>query len=161
MSRSALGTYHAFVLNLCSIRPKLAVTLTFWDFREFAQWPHVAGQGLLLGGKKPVLPVIIQSPRSETIRSAESPLQDDHRRPVASSDGWSNHEVHSVCDRSGILECELFASAYRRFVAETIRHPVVEVSGRVKAFANGNGYTLQVEACTTQAPFDGHHFVYR
>ena len=52
----------------------------------------------------------------------------------------------SVCDYSGILECELFASAYRRFGAETIRHPVVEVIGKVKPFANGNGYTLQVEA---------------
>jgi DNA polymerase III alpha subunit len=50
----------------------------------------------------------------------------------------------SVCDYSGILECELFASAYRRFGVETIRHPIVEVSGKVKPFAN-NGYTLQVE----------------
>jgi DNA polymerase III alpha subunit len=36
----------------------------------------------------------------------------------------------SVCDYSGMLECELFARAYRTFGAETIRHPVVEVSGR-------------------------------
>ena len=42
----------------------------------------------------------------------------------------------SVCDYSGVLEYDLFASAYRRFGAETIRHPVVEVSGRVKPFAN-------------------------
>ena len=52
----------------------------------------------------------------------------------------------SVCDYSGILECELFASVYRRFGVETIRHPVVEVRGKVKPFANSNGYTLQVEA---------------
>ena len=51
----------------------------------------------------------------------------------------------SICDYSGILECELFASAYRRFGAETIRHPIVEVRGKVKPFANRNGYTLQVE----------------
>ena len=52
----------------------------------------------------------------------------------------------SVCDYSGMLECELFARAYRTFGAETIRYPVVEVSGKVKPFANSNGYTLQVEA---------------
>jgi DNA polymerase III alpha subunit len=52
----------------------------------------------------------------------------------------------SICDFTGILECELFASAYRRFGVETIRHPVVEVIGKVKPFANRNGYTLQVEA---------------
>ncbi|MGC2579512.1 MAG: OB-fold nucleic acid binding domain-containing protein [Terrimicrobiaceae bacterium] len=52
----------------------------------------------------------------------------------------------SICDYSGILECELFASAYRRFGVETIRHPIVEVSGKVTPFANRNGYTLQVDA---------------
>lgn len=52
----------------------------------------------------------------------------------------------SICDYSGILECELFASAYRRFGVETIRHPIVEVRGKVKPFANRNGYTLRVEA---------------
>jgi DNA polymerase III alpha subunit len=37
----------------------------------------------------------------------------------------------SICDYSGILECELFASAYRRFGIGTVRHPVVEVRGKV------------------------------
>lgn len=52
----------------------------------------------------------------------------------------------SVCDYSGVVECEIFAAAYKRFGIETIRHPVVEVSGMVMPFANGNGHTLQVSA---------------
>jgi len=51
----------------------------------------------------------------------------------------------SLCDRTGTLECELFASAYRRFGSETIRYPVVEITGRVMPLTNGNGQTLQVE----------------
>jgi hypothetical protein len=33
-------------------------TAQFWEFRELAQWPHVAGQGMLLGGEKPALPLV-------------------------------------------------------------------------------------------------------
>jgi hypothetical protein len=40
----------------------------------------------------------------------------------------------------------LFASAYRIYGVETIRHAIVEVSGKAKPFANRNGYTLRVEA---------------
>jgi len=50
----------------------------------------------------------------------------------------------SVCDRSGILECELFADAYKRFGVETIRHPVVEISGKVTPTEPGTGQTLRV-----------------
>ncbi len=52
----------------------------------------------------------------------------------------------SICDYSGILECELFASAYKRFGVMTVRHPVVEIEGTVQPFDNGNGHTLQVHA---------------
>ena len=52
----------------------------------------------------------------------------------------------SVCDNTGIIECELFADVYKRFGVETIRHPVVEITGKVVPFANGNGHTLQVLA---------------
>ena len=51
----------------------------------------------------------------------------------------------SVCDATGIIECELFANAYRRFGIETVKNPVVEIVGKVMPFANGNGHTLQVQ----------------
>ena len=51
----------------------------------------------------------------------------------------------SLCDYSGILECELFASAYKRFGVETIRQPVVEVSGIVARSEPGTGETLHVK----------------
>ncbi|CAN5780935.1 hypothetical protein BH09VER1_BH09VER1_17720 [soil metagenome] len=51
----------------------------------------------------------------------------------------------SVCDNTSIIECELFADVHRRYGTETIRHPIVEVTGRVIPFANGNGHTLQVQ----------------
>jgi len=50
----------------------------------------------------------------------------------------------SLCDYTGIVECELFADTYRKFGLQTVRHPVVAVTGRVTAFANGNGCTMQV-----------------
>lgn len=50
----------------------------------------------------------------------------------------------SVCDRSGTIECEIFASIYHRYGTETIRHPIVEVVGQVVPFANKLGHTLQV-----------------
>ena len=52
----------------------------------------------------------------------------------------------SLCDYSGILECELFAGAYKRFGAQTLRHPIVEVTGKIVPLENGNGFTLQAQA---------------
>ncbi|HEY5777409.1 MAG TPA: hypothetical protein VIT00_01650 [Terrimicrobiaceae bacterium] len=46
--------------------------------------------------------------------------------------GWSNANA-------------LFADAYRRFDAETIRSPVVELAGTVEPFANSHGWTLRVQ----------------
>lgn len=51
----------------------------------------------------------------------------------------------TVCDYSGIVECEIFAEAYRRFGLATVRHPVVEISGTVQLFDNGIGCTLQAD----------------
>ena len=50
----------------------------------------------------------------------------------------------SICDRTGIVECEIFAAAYRLYGLNTIRYPVVQVTGEVKPFDNGAGYTLDV-----------------
>ena len=50
----------------------------------------------------------------------------------------------TICDYTGIIECEIFAQTYRRFGLETVRHPVVEVEARVTPFENGLGCTLEV-----------------
>jgi len=50
----------------------------------------------------------------------------------------------TICDYTGIIECEMFAETYRRFGLNTVRHPVVEVTGMVEPFDNGLGCTLQV-----------------
>ena len=50
----------------------------------------------------------------------------------------------SICDRTGIVECEIFAAAYRLYGLNTIRYPVVQITGDVKPFDNGAGYTLDV-----------------
>ena len=63
------------------------------------------------------------------------------------SDGRSMKFI-SLCDPSGILECELFAHAYARFGVETVRHPVVEVTGKVTPFASGSGFSLNVTHLT-------------
>jgi error-prone DNA polymerase len=52
----------------------------------------------------------------------------------------------TLCDPTGLIECELFASAYARFGLETIRHPVLEITATVQPFENGNGCTLNVHA---------------
>lgn len=54
----------------------------------------------------------------------------------------------SLCDRTGIIECELFADAYRRCGVETVRHPVIAATGQVTGFPNGNGHTLRIERIT-------------
>ena len=51
----------------------------------------------------------------------------------------------TLADRTGMVETELFADAYRRWGGVTSQHPVVAVSGRVDPFVNGNGFTLRVE----------------
>jgi DNA-directed DNA polymerase III PolC len=50
----------------------------------------------------------------------------------------------SICDRTGIVECEIFAAAYRLHGLNTVRYPVVQITGEVKPFDNRQGYTLEV-----------------
>ena len=129
-----------------------------------------AGQGVLLGGEKAVLPLVpLSEPDRTELLEAETELLgfavSGHPLDVYSDVQWKTHcpiaevgnyprrrvtiagmivedRLHhqmdgrimkfiSVCDYSGILECELFAGAYRRFGAETIRHPIFEVMGKV------------------------------
>jgi error-prone DNA polymerase len=50
----------------------------------------------------------------------------------------------SICDRSGIVECEIFATAYRLHGLNTVRYPIVQVTGEVRPFDNLQGFTLEV-----------------
>ena len=50
----------------------------------------------------------------------------------------------TICDHTGIIECEIFATTYRRFGLATVQFAVVEVEGTVTAFENGLGCTLDV-----------------
>ncbi|MEO6786599.1 MAG: hypothetical protein ABI318_10740 [Chthoniobacteraceae bacterium] len=50
----------------------------------------------------------------------------------------------TICDHTGIIECELFADTYRRFGIQTVRSPVVEIEATVTPFENGRGCTLDV-----------------
>lgn len=52
----------------------------------------------------------------------------------------------SICDRTDILECEIFADAYRRCGGVLARWPVVEVTGRVVALGGSRGCVLRVES---------------
>jgi hypothetical protein len=51
----------------------------------------------------------------------------------------------SICDRTDILECEIFADAYRICGGVLARWPVVEVTGRVEAPGGNRGCVLRVE----------------
>jgi DNA polymerase III alpha subunit len=52
----------------------------------------------------------------------------------------------SICDRTDILECEIFAEAYRRCGGVLARWPVVEVTGCVEALGGSRGCVLRVES---------------
>ena len=51
----------------------------------------------------------------------------------------------SICDRTDILECEIFADAYRKCGGVLTRWPVVEVTGRVEALGGSRGCVLRVD----------------
>ena len=50
----------------------------------------------------------------------------------------------TIADWTGIVETELFADTYRSYGLATVRYPVLEITARVEAFENGNGFTLRV-----------------
>ncbi|MEI8312927.1 MAG: fused DNA polymerase IV/DNA polymerase III subunit alpha, partial [Verrucomicrobiota bacterium] len=52
----------------------------------------------------------------------------------------------SICDYTGMLETEMFATAFRRFGLETLRHPVLEITGTVSPFDGNRGFSLRIEA---------------
>jgi DNA-directed DNA polymerase III PolC len=66
------------------------------------------------------------------------------RRHHHQSDGRTMQFV-SICDRTDILECELFADAHRTSGAVLARHPVVELTGRVEPLGAGAACILRVE----------------
>lgn len=66
------------------------------------------------------------------------------RRHHHQSDGRAMQFV-SICDRTDILECELFADAHRANGAVLARHPVVELTGRVEPLGAGPACVLRVE----------------
>ena len=50
----------------------------------------------------------------------------------------------TLCDPTGIVETELFASTYRSYGLATVRYPVLEVTAKVEPYENGCGHTLRV-----------------
>jgi len=50
----------------------------------------------------------------------------------------------TLCDYSGIIDCEIFADAYRIFGIYTIRYPVIEVTAKVITSDETTEYSLQV-----------------
>ena len=51
----------------------------------------------------------------------------------------------SLCDRSGVLECEIFADAYRAGGGVLAREAVVELAGLAQPLGGGDACTLRVE----------------
>ncbi|MFZ4777330.1 MAG: fused DNA polymerase IV/DNA polymerase III subunit alpha, partial [Terrimicrobiaceae bacterium] len=52
----------------------------------------------------------------------------------------------SICDHTGILETEMFAVTFRKFGLETLRHPVLEITGTVIPFDGDRGHSLRIES---------------
>ena len=50
----------------------------------------------------------------------------------------------TICDYSGIMETELFAQQYRWFGIQTVRYPIVRLTGKVVPYENGRGFDLDV-----------------
>ncbi len=66
-------------------------------------------------------------------------------RPYRQQDGQPMKFL-TLCDHSGMLETEMFASTFRKFGLQTLRHPVLEVTGTVTPLESGRGHTLQIES---------------
>src|SRR5262245_35711029 len=50
----------------------------------------------------------------------------------------------TLCDWTGMVETELFASTYRSYGLATVRYPVLEITATVEPFENQCGFTLRV-----------------
>ena len=51
----------------------------------------------------------------------------------------------TICDYTGIIECEIFSTTYRRFGLATVQFAAVEVEATVTPFDKGLGCTLDVQ----------------
>jgi DNA-directed DNA polymerase III PolC len=58
----------------------------------------------------------------------------------------------TICDRTGIVETELFASQYRWFGLQTVRYPMIKVAGKVVPLANGKGFAFELIRIDPAAP---------
>ncbi len=50
----------------------------------------------------------------------------------------------TLCDRTGMVETEMFAAVHRRHGLDTLRYPVLEITGRVEPFPCGSGFSVRV-----------------
>ena len=50
----------------------------------------------------------------------------------------------TLADRTGIVETELFANQYRWFGLQTVRYPILRVTGKVVPLTNGKGFSFQL-----------------
>lgn len=54
----------------------------------------------------------------------------------------------TLADWTGMVETELFAKTYRSYGLATVRYPVLEITARVEAFDNKQGFSLRVLRAT-------------
>ena len=71
-------------------------------------------------------------------------LRDGDRRSSVPSSQWKSDEVHhrGLPDRD--VETELFASQYRWFGLQTVRYPMLEVTGKVVPLTNEKGFAFEL-----------------
>ena len=67
----------------------------------------------------------------------------------------------TICDYTGIIECEIFAQTYRRFGLETVRNPVIKLEARVAPFESGSAARSTCCASANLARFSTVSKAYR
>ena len=50
----------------------------------------------------------------------------------------------TIADRTGMIETELFGSAYKTYGSATVGHRLLEVTGKVEPFENNKGFSLRI-----------------
>jgi DNA-directed DNA polymerase III PolC len=58
----------------------------------------------------------------------------------------------TLADPTGVVETIMFPAAYQRFGYLTVANPILEATGVVDAFENGNGLALRVHSVATMRP---------
>jgi DNA polymerase III alpha subunit len=135
-----------------------------WQAHKLAQWPREGNQGILFAGDSlvtwPTLPLsepaYLDRLRAEmdllgfTVYGHPLDLYPDvhwdEACPIAELGSHAGQMVTilTLCDRTGMVETELFAEQYRRFGIQTVRYPVIRLTGKVTPYPNGNGFNLEV-----------------